>query len=266
MANEKTATLARLVIRVGTGSLSFSTTEHDQVVCENYQLNSGISLAANLREALQSSAVLGGNYQRVLVMIDSPVLMIPVDLFREEQAEELYHHAITPKEHSVVKHTVLPDLNCVAVFAVNRDLTVVLSDHYDDLRYTPVAAPVWRHLHQRSYTGPHKKMYGYFHDRHIDVFSFADNRFKFCNQFVANNLNDALYYLLSAWKQVGLAADHDELYLVGQLPDCDALIEECRKFIKRVFFINPSGEFNRAAVTQIEGMPYDLITLFVKGR
>ena len=266
MTNERTATLARLVIRVGTGSLSFSTTRHDQVVYENYPLNSGISLAANLREALHSSNVLADDYQRVLVMVDAPVLMVPADLFQEQQAEALYNHAVSPREQTVVRHAVLPDLNCVAVFAVGKDLSVVLSDRYGDVRYIPVAAPVWRHMHQRSYTGPHNKLYGYFHDRRLEVFSFADSRFKFCNSYVVNNPNDALYYLLAVWKQLVLQPEHDELYLIGQLPDSDTLVEEARKFVKRVFLINPSGEFNRAAVTQIEGIPYDLVTLFIKGR
>ena len=266
MTNEKPATLARLVIRVGTGSLSFATTQQERVVYENYPLNNGISLAANLREALQNSELLGSDYQRVLVMIDSPVLMTPTVLFQEDQAEELYRHAITPKEQTVVKYSVLPDLNSVAVFAVNKDMTVVLSDHYKDLRYTPVTAPVWRHLHQRSFTGMHGKLYGYFHDHKLEVFSFAENRFKFSNQFMVNNAADALYYMLSAWKDLGLVPERDELYLAGELPDGEQLTEEARKFVKRVFVINPSGEFNRAAVTQIEGIPYDLVTLFIKGR
>ena len=62
-----------------------------------------------------------------------------------------------------------------------------------------------------------------------------------------------------------MAPDHDELYLVGDMPEQDVLLEETKKFVKRVFYINPSGEFNRAPVTQIEGMPYDLMVLFVKG-
>ena len=68
------------------------------------------------------------------------------------------------------------------------------------------------------------------------------------------------------WKQIGLQAERDELHLVGNIPACDWLTEELQKYLKRVYTINPAGDFNRSAVTQIEGMPYDLMTLFVKGR
>ena len=41
--------------------------------------------------------------------------------------------------------------------------------------------------------------------------------------------------------------------------------EELEKYVKRVFVVNPAGEFNRAAVAQIPGIPYDLTVLYVKG-
>lgn len=265
--NEQTNTQRRLVMRVGKGSLMFTTTDdQSQVVFEQYPINSSITMAANLREALRTSNILTGTYQRTLVMVDSPVLMVPTDLFREEEKAELYFHAFTKKTQQTVMHTVLPDLNCVALFSIDKDLLAVINDRMNQVSIVAAMTPVWHHLHQRSYTGTHQKLYGYFHDRRMEVFSFSKNRFKFCNTYTVNNSNNALYYLLSVWKQLGMEPEHDELHLAGELPDEEALMSEARQFIKRVFFINPSGEFNRAPVTQIAGMPYDLMTLYVKGR
>lgn len=265
--NEHSSTLRRLVIRVGKGSLMFTTTDDQgQVVMEQYPVNSSITMAANLREALHTSTILNGQYQRTLVMVDSPMLMVPTDLFREDEKTELYFHAFTKKEHQTIMHTVLPDLNSVSLFPVDKDLLAVINDHMSQPSIVAAMVPVWHHLHQRSYTGVHQKLYGYFHNRQLEVFSFGKNRFKFCNSYTVNNSSNALYYLLSVWKQLGLEAEHDEMHLVGDLPDGEALMDEARQFVKRVFFINPSGEFNRAPVTQIAGIPYDLMALYVKGR
>ena len=265
--NEQTNTLRRLVTRVGKGSLMFTTTDdQSQVVFEQYPINSSITMAANLREALQTSDILKGAYQRTLVMVDSPVLMVPTDLFREEEKTDLYFHAFTKRAQQMVMHTVLPDLNSVALFGIDKDLLAVINDRMPQPSIVAAMISVWHHLHQRSYTGTHQKLYGYFHDRNMEVFCFSKNRFKFCNTYTVNNSNNALYYLLSVWKQLGMEPEHDELHLVGDLPDEEALLNEARQFIKRVFYINPSGEFNRAPVTRIAGMPYDMMTLYVKGR
>ena len=256
----------RLVIRVGQGSLSFSTVERGEVMFERYALNSSISMAANMREALKNVPMLQMDGGRTLVMVDTPVLLVPVNEFKEELRELMYQHAFRGQEQQVVLHAVLPDLNSVSVFAVQKDLRTVLTDAFMQVRFMPVMASVWHHLLQRSYTGKHEKLFAYFHERRLEVFAFQKNRFKFCNSYQANNPNDALYYLLAAWKQLAMDAEHDELHLVGDVTEREQLIEEAQKFVKRVFYINPSGEFNRAAVTQIENMPYDLVTLYVKGR
>ena len=267
MATNEQNTLRRLVVRVGKGSLIFTTTDDQgQVVMDQYPVNSSITMAANLREALRTSNILTGTYQRTLVMVDSPVLMVPTDLFNEDDKAELYFHSFSKKEQQTIMHTVLPDLNSVALYSIDKDLLSVINDRMTQPSLVAAMTPVWHHLHQRSYTGTHQKLYGYFHDRHMEVFSFGKNRFKFCNTYTVNNSNNALYYLLSVWKQLSMEPEHDELHLVGELPDEEALLNEARQFIKRVFYINPSGEFNRAHVTQIAGMPYDLMTLYVKGR
>jgi len=73
----------------------------------------------------------------------------------------------------------------------------------------------------------------------------------------------ALYYILSVWKQLAMVADHDELFIAGDIPYKDELQEKAKEFVKRVFYINPSGEFNRASVTQIAQLPYDLMVLLI---
>ena len=259
----------RLIIRVSRNSLAFATVDSEdngEIAFEPYQLNTGISMAANLREAFRSEDILNESYSRVLVMVDSPTLMVPVELFHEEDRRTLYQHSFQGHEQEEILHTVLPDLNSVAVFCVNKDMSLVIHDHFDQPIFIAAIAPVWRYLHQRSYRGVRDKLYVYFHDRHMEVFSYGQNRFKFCNTFDTHDAHDALYYILYTWKQIGLQAERDEIHLVGDMPEGEWLTEELKKYVKRVYVINPVGDFNRSVVTQIEGMPYDLMTLFVKGR
>lgn len=56
----------------------------------------------------------------------------------------------------------------------------------------------------------------------------------------------------------------DELHLVGELPAREELTQELHTFIQNVYVINPKAEFNRAPITAIKNIPYDLITYFVK--
>ena len=76
-------TKQKLTIRIGRNSLSFSmaTPENEEspITYEPYTVKSSISMAANLREAFKHADLLMTmKPQRVQVMLDTPVLMIPV--------------------------------------------------------------------------------------------------------------------------------------------------------------------------------------------
>ena len=257
----------RLTIRIGRHTLSFSAVDANNangIVFEPYTVRSGISMAANLREAFKEIDLAANGWSRAMVLIDSPVLMMPVDEFRDNLKETLYRHAIMGHDGETVMSVVLPSLNAVAVYSINKDLKLVLDDHFSDVRFTHVCAPVWEHLYRRSFTGVRQKLYAYFHDKRLDVFSFQQNRFRFTNSFDTNLVPDAVYFMLNVWKQLAFDNRRDELHLVGELPERDALTQELRSFIQNVYVINPKAEFNSAPITGINNLPYDLMTYFMK--
>ena len=63
-------------------------------------------MAANLREALRTVPMLSESYGRVLVMVDSPVLQVPADEFKEDLAETYYNHSFTSQQQQKVLYTV----------------------------------------------------------------------------------------------------------------------------------------------------------------
>lgn len=263
-------TKQRLAIRASRYALSFSTVNADDVehpiVYEPYVVRSGVSMAANLREAFKKSDLLAQSLQRATAIIDSPVLMVPIEVFEETSMAELYSHAYPFEDAISVLYNVLPDLNAVAVFSISKDLKLVLTDHFQDVRFVCAMAPVWRHLHLRSFTGPRAKLYGYFHDERMEVFSYQKNRFRFCNSFHVKRGHDAIYFLLYVWKQLTMSSEHDELHIVGDIPDQEWLLTELRKYLQKAYVINPTADFNRAPASLIKGMPYDLMTFYTKGR
>ena len=104
---------------------------------EDYALNSSISMAANLREALRTLPLLEDSFERVLVMVDTPTLMVPTNEFNEEEGDILYRHTFTGQEQQQVMHTVLPDLNAVVLFSVQKDLRTVIEDNFRSARPSP---------------------------------------------------------------------------------------------------------------------------------
>lgn len=257
---------ARLTIRVSRNTLSFSVVDREaehQLIYEPYTVKSGVSMAANLRQAFKESTLLQRGYQKVRVYLDSPILLVPIEEFHEEDIDVLYQHAFNSHNSDAILYRVQPELNAVAVFPINKDLKMVIEDNFKDVRFTPIMQPMWHYLHHRSFTGIHRKLYVYFHDKKLDVFGFEKNRFKFFNSFNAEHAKDALYFILYVWKQLGFNQMQDELHVSGDVPDKDWFLYNTKLYIKKTFLLNPAAEFNRAPITEIKGMPFDLITLYL---
>lgn len=241
-----------------------------------YIVKGSISMAANLREILKDEETLstigitlkGKERPKALVMVDAQVMLAPIDDFREEEAEILYRHTFSRQGElhasaadDLVLHTVLPDLGVVAIFGVNKDLRLVCVDHFADVRFMPLAVPVWNSLFKRSVPGVRQKLYAYFHDRKMEVFCYGQRRFKFANAFQVNHAHDALYFLLYVWRQLGLDADNDEVQLLGDMPDLAWIDQRLRLYIDKVCIIQPTSLLGTDPVTRFRDMPLDLMML-----
>ena len=212
----------RLTLRISLQGMSFSVADNqseNQIVYEPYTTKSGISQAANLREAFRNNDLLANEWQRVYVILDTPVLMVPLEEYAEETNDAFYHHAVTGHDNDIVLDMVLPQLSAVALFCINRDLKTVIDDHFSDVKYAPACASVWNHLHRRNFIGSRKKLFGYFHDKQLEIFAFQQNRFKFQNSYPVQRSLDAVYFLLYIWKLLGMDQRRDELHLSGVLPE-----------------------------------------------
>lgn len=257
----------RLTIRFSRNNMAFTVgdpQENGMLVYEPYELNMGISVAANLREAFKVSELLQSGYKRLLAEIDTPVMLMPIDDFGTQDIETLYHHTYHRQGNEEILSGILPDLNAIAVFAINKDLKLVIDDHFKDIRIQPLMQSVWTHLYRRSYAGPRRKLYAYFHEKRMEVFSFQQNRFRFSNSYEATNEHDALYYLLYIWKLIGMDVEKDELYIVGDIPYQDWLMEKVKQHLKFCRVINQEVYFNNSQLAKRTDIPYDMKAIYLE--
>ncbi len=256
----------RMTIRVAKDSLAFAIADplsDTQIAFEPYITKSGVSMAANLREAFKVSTLLQRPTTRARVLVDSPTLIVPIEEYNEDCNETLYMHSFPNTEGCNIMSNVMPGLNSVALFALNRDLKLVVEDHYQDVRYTCLMRPVWDYLHHRSFIGNRRKLYAHFHDGVLELFSYERNRFVFCNRYNARHTKDAVYFILFVWKQLALDQMRDELFVVGDIPSKDNLLQALRMYVSVVIVMNPTANFNRAPLTQINGITFDLVTTYL---
>lgn len=239
----------RVIIRVAQGSLAFGL-EADGASgsLQSYVTKAGVSMAANLREAFKTSELLHTDTHRATVLVDSPTLLVPIEEWRshtdasgdpneEKQNEQLYLHSFPDTVGSVVMTNILPSLRAVALFAVNKDLRLVITDHYDDVAWTCLMRPVWDEALQRSLAGMRRKLFAHAHDGRLELFSFERDRFLFSNRYVTTRTRDIAFFTLYVWKQLALDQLKDELCLSGGFEERNTLVGLLKQYVSHVQYI-----------------------------
>lgn len=254
---------SQTIIRIGKQSLRFVSIDAEgRTVSEPYIVKSGMSIAANLREAFKDSEILtslsGQQERRATVLLDTNVLPLPLEEYHESEQDIIFRHSFPDRSHEVVMHHVVGSLNCVVLFGINKDLRTVLSDNFSSLKILPAIVPVWEHLFRQSSIGRAMKVYCYFHDKKMDIFVFRNRYLLFANSYSATTANDASYFTLYAFKQLGLNQKKDEVFMAGDAPE--GTRQMLQRWIANTYQVSASAEYNRHPVTQIPNIQYDTST------
>lgn len=245
-----------LSIRLSTDGFSFSihsSLQDDAVSYVHKEVEPSLSLTANLKRAFRDTELLGPEYRQVnVIMVNKRFTLVPLEMFEDDQAEMLFHHNHTKKENETVHFNILKKSNAVVVFGMDKSAFQFVSEQYPEAKFYSQASPLIEHFSVKSKLGNNKKMYASVRGDAVDVFCFERGHLMVANSFDCKETPDRIYYLLYLWKQLGLDQERDELHLTGLLTDKEQLVQGLRKFILKVFVMNPEINIDMQALLSCE--------------
>lgn len=200
-------------------------------ISKSYKQKVGVSVAANMREALKEFDV---DDDEVVVYIDTPVVLIPEKQFEDEDAEQLYKLSVTTSssEEIVVNENHLSELDTVMLFSLSKDLLTVIEDNFRQFTFRHIAADFF--LSEKCKECKEKKLYVFFYDKTMYAFAFKQGRLLFFNGYEASSAHDCAFLLLSVYKQLGYSQLKDKIELEGEVTFKEELKELLSDFVKNV--------------------------------
>ena len=245
----------------------FAQTEADgKISAEPFNAKTGVSVAANMRQAFAESRMLAEGHRCARVLVDSPVLLVPSEEYDGDggKVAQLYSYTFGLDRSCEVRVVEMDEENVVAAFSVNRDLMLVLNDNFREVGFLPLVQPVWKALHRDSYNTASRRMYAWLHGRQMELVAFRQNRMAFSNRFDAAHAADAAYFLLNVWKQLGMKNGDDELCVIGDCPEKDKFLPMVREYVAHVSRTGASDLFGDDWAARTAELPLDLQALFMQ--
>ncbi|MGM9758704.1 MAG: DUF3822 family protein [Parabacteroides sp.] len=217
--------------------------------------------STSLQELLDDNACLKWPYKKLLVQCGSPQYSwIPREGLDDKQKAELFAFTFsTPQQHCVADRS-LPGSSDL-LFGMDRDIHSLCCQQLRAPQFRHyLSAPVQLWMRQTGKIQL-RALYVLFHAGRIDLIGLNEGQLLFCNSFRVRQPEDAVYYILYVWQQLGFDVEKDSLFLGGEEET-----EAVRTFITSyVRHVNPITVPSEAYLlgTQLAQVPIDLISLFI---
>ena len=220
-----------LSIRIFSDGFSFSTPNSQKRVVTR----GGESLRDALEQAFQKNGLLQPDYDEVNVYSEFPSTRIPLDEFRSEEAQALYR--LTFGDDSLpgmrMHYEMLPALEIIEVFVLDAGIEDLILSHYPQATVHSFFGQLMNrmYVYEKRHRDELHRLYAYHNGQHLFLFSYEKGRLAFANSFEASDLNTQVYYLLYAWKQLGMRQRRDVCVLLDGDED---LRNELQKYIVHI--------------------------------
>ena len=245
-----------LSIRLSTDGFSFSVFNplgEGEYSFYDRQVDESLSLTANLKQTFREVEWLNRPYRRVNALIaNKRFTFVPLEFFEDEQAETVFYHNLTKKDNELVQYDILHNNNIVVLYGVDKTSFTFLREQYADIKFHAQSSPLIEYYAAKSRLGTNRKMYVYLQTGSLNVYAYERGRLLLANSFDCKVNADRIYYLLYIWKELGLDQERDELHLSGNLNEKKDLLAELRKFISRVFVMNPANNLDLQTINLCE--------------
>lgn len=179
------------------------------------EFDRSVPYISSLKELFFSQEFFTWSYKKVQIIQVSPdYTVVPEPLFEEERKEELFRfNSSSTDQHCLTN--VLKEEESRLIFGIYEEIyqfcsrTLVRSDFIHHL--TPQLW-LWK---KQSQASAGRQMFVVLHARMLDIACYDRGNLLFVNSFAADQAEDALYYILYVWRQVGFDQLQDALYIYG---------------------------------------------------
>ena len=255
----------RLALRVAGDRVllaAYSDVEQDSLLCREILLDGGEEERLRVLEnCVYDNQLLLQDYKRVTIALTSRQFML-VPAAMSDEAARAAHAALYGDRAGDTVVDEAPGAGVKIVYGLQPGLLRFIERTFDRPTVHHHLWAVIEHFAARSKGASVSREMVYLHEGWADVCVTVNGAFAFANSYSCPVADDAAYYALNAWRQLGLDPEGDEMQLIGDRQVRDAIAPVLRNYVKYVMpaiFPAASMRMGHDAVKA----PFDLILLLL---
>lgn len=256
--------LYTLSIRLRSNGFSFSRYDilsENSYEYKDYSFHSGASYLQSLENIILNDEIFLQPYKDVNIIIaGNRFTLVPQEFAEDEETLKKFYRFNIESENEKILNNTLIQTSTQIVFGVDKDLHNFLMRTFAGPKFLHSHSILNEYFAPKSRLGNNAKMMCQIRDNKLDIICHKRGKLIFSNGFEFSDINDAAFYLLSCWKNIGYNNILDILQLTGVNEQTQALNEIVSDYltnIEPVVFPAQVFKLGKASINA----PFDLIAL-----
>lgn len=251
----------QLYVRLAAETLHFvrfsATPAFFETAC--WKVRPEITLTANLQEAVAALPLLQAPISRTRVLVETPVCVVPLTDFQEEDSEAIYRYCFSPQEPGCVFYDTVPGCGHALLFALSQQMKHEICDFFPEVVYLSSATPLIRHFACKS--EGMRRIFVSTENEKMFLAALDENKLLSACFYDIHAPLDAVYYIAYTARTFGLDLKEIPIFVSGRPERRDKICEVLSPYARNAVAVKPAAEFNRHPAAMDENTPYDLIAL-----
>lgn len=253
-----------LVLRIGETSVKFilfNEEEENSLISRELPIdNSSKDYLKALENCIYDNPVLIQDFKKIIVSVDSShFVVLPIELAEDETVQDILEYMYVGDDGDYNINELITSKSSLACL-IPRGVLAFLQRTFNMPKIVHHLTPLCVYSAEKCQKSGISRMFVHLYDNRMDMCVFGKDELLMTNTFHLREKDEAVFYMLNAWQNLGLDVRSDELQISGDKALRDTLTPQLRKYINYVMpmiFPVSAMKIGQDAIKA----PFDLILL-----
>jgi len=187
-----------------------------------------------LKAAFLNNTLFSLPFRKVFIMHRTiSFAYIPNFIYKEKNEEDFMHFLFSDHNGITLSHTI-SNAGCKVLYKLPEDIYNFALRSFSNPEFIHYSESIINYFLKISNKFKNRRMIANLNEKGLDIFCFSKNAFLLGNYYQCINMQEALYFILFAWKQLQFNQSDDDLYISGDSSFKNMLSDKLALYIQNI--------------------------------
>lgn len=185
-------------------------------------------------------------FQNIRILFDFPgYIIVPNELYDTSKRELFFKYNLSKSPEQIILADKVPACNAVVLHPLSKTIKNFVTNQLPEATIYSQISTLLTSLATNENVSSDTSVFVQINKAHFDLIIFSNNKLQYCNSFQFKTIEDFLYFLLYAMKNLSLDPDKQPVHMLGNIASASPIINKTSRYIRNIVFTG-DGDKNQS--------------------